>query len=246
MVTIPENHEIHDEKVVKRYFEGGLYAVMSTTVGEIVDAWERFGKWVNLSKYEMAGHQYLEEHYYDNGFENRNNDKQDKIKVDIYMPIALKSNSEYVAMKIEPVRVAYYREYGDDSEKVAQNVWNVMLSFAQKQGLNPKKSHIYMYNHGSNKVTEYWHEIMITIEDDRVFEDMFVQDKVFEGGRYMSTETSLSNLTNAWHDIGKWIVRNKVRRRRHQCVEEWILNDFCFPENGIRICYPVSDINKKS
>lgn len=241
-MTIPKDLEIQDEKVVKKYFEGGLYAVMSTTVGEIVGAWERFVKWVNLSKYEIAGHQCLEEHSYDNGFENRNNDNQDKMKVDIYMPIVRKSNSEHIAMKIEPVRVAYYREYGDDSEKVAQNVWNVMRSFAQKQGLNPEKSHIYMYNHGFSKVTEYWHEIMITIEADLVFEDTLVKDKMFEGGTYMTSETSLRNLRNDWKDMGKWIALNKIKRKRHQWVEEWMLNDFSFPENGIRIYHPISDM----
>lgn len=239
-MTIPESFEIQDEKVIKKHFKGGLYAVMSTTIGEIVSAWKRFDRWVGLSKYEIAGHQCLEEHFSNDGFENRNMDKEDRIKVDIYMPIAIKKNSDHV-MKLAPIKVAYYREYGEDSEKVARNVWKVMLSFAQEQKLNPETSRIFMYNHGFGKVTKYWHEIMITMEADRTFEDLIVKAKVFEGGTYMTAETDLSNLASAWQDLGKRIALNKIKGSKHQWIEEWMLDDFSFPEHGIRICYPISD-----
>ncbi|RNI12874.1 AraC family transcriptional regulator [Methanohalophilus sp. RSK] len=50
-----------DETVRIKEVPGGLYAVTSTTLGEIGEAWRRLGAWLETSEYEMGEHQCLKE-----------------------------------------------------------------------------------------------------------------------------------------------------------------------------------------
>lgn len=72
-----------DKKIVTKEFDGGLYAVMRTRLANIRETWKRFVSWLNVSKYEMANHQWLEEHILTGGDYQIN----DKTVMDLYMPI---------------------------------------------------------------------------------------------------------------------------------------------------------------
>jgi len=132
VVTIPEDFEVVGDGVFKKHFQGGLYAVTATTVGNIVQTWQRFKSWLDLSRYEMGPHQCLEEHDVDTGFINRDTQNPENIKINLYMPVAKKNEAGYGEKQIIPMRVAYYRASGKNSEEVAHKVWETMLSWAQK------------------------------------------------------------------------------------------------------------------
>lgn len=238
-VTIPENLEVSGEGVVKKHFTGGLYAITETTVGDIVQTWKRFLSWLDVSRYEMGAHQCLEEHDVDTGFMNRDASHLEDIKINLYMPLARKNQTLYERTQIAPVHVAYYREYGSNCEQVAHRVWDVMLAWAQKNKLDSGKCKIYMYNHGFQRVKEFWHEIMITIDDDFRVQDDIVKDKWFEGGKYLTYSTTLDHLVAGWQKTMQHITANKVRSGHHQWVEEWVLQNWCFPEKEIVIHYPL-------
>lgn len=239
-VTVPDDFEVNGEGVVKKHFEGGLYAVTETTVGNIVPAWRRFMSWLYLSRYEMGSHQCLEEHDVDSGFINRDENHPENIKINLYMPVTKKNQTKYEKKQLAPVRVAYYREYGSDSEQVAQNAWTVMLTWARKNNLDSGKCRIYMYNHGFQRVTEFWHEIMITVDEDFSFQDDLVKDKIFIGGNYLTYPTSLDRLVSGWQKISQHVSAEKMQSGTHQWVEEWILNNWNFPEKEIVIHYPLA------
>lgn len=71
----------NDQVKVKR-FSGGKYAVMSTKLEQIENAWDRFGTWLKNSRYEHGPYQCLEEHLPGNGEEINGT-----TRMDLYMPI---------------------------------------------------------------------------------------------------------------------------------------------------------------
>jgi AraC family transcriptional regulator len=92
-ITIPDDKMIHDENIIKKKFNGGLYAVTSTTIGTIVFTWDRFREWLKLCRYEMGNHQCLEEHL---PFEDWDTfESQEEIKIDLYMPLQEKQEKTY-------------------------------------------------------------------------------------------------------------------------------------------------------
>lgn len=80
---------------------------------------------------------------------------------------------------------------------------------------------------------------MITIDNDFNFVDDLVKDKIFEGGNYMTMETDLASLVDAWNEMGRWKAITKTKTSRHQWIEEWLIDDWSFPEKGIRVLYPI-------
>jgi len=68
---------VNDDKVQVKNVPGGYYAVMTTQLSEIVDAWQRFMKWLGMSKYELENDQWMEEHLSLEG----------DIRIDLYLPI---------------------------------------------------------------------------------------------------------------------------------------------------------------
>ena len=53
-MTIDDDFVINDKNVKCKTFNGGLYAVTSTTVSDVVDTWNRFREWVKMSKYDLG------------------------------------------------------------------------------------------------------------------------------------------------------------------------------------------------
>lgn len=79
-ITVDEN-VCGDEVMGVKEFEGGKYAVMSTTVKEIEAAWKRFSHWLSQSKHAMGQHQWLEEHLLSDG------SIDEDTRIDLYLPV---------------------------------------------------------------------------------------------------------------------------------------------------------------
>jgi AraC family transcriptional regulator len=84
-ITVPDDYTIHDDRIVLKKFNGGLYAVTSATIATIVPTWDRFREWLKLSKYEMGIHQCLEEHLPFEDWEVFHS--QEEVYIDLYMPL---------------------------------------------------------------------------------------------------------------------------------------------------------------
>ncbi|MBN1500482.1 MAG: effector binding domain-containing protein [Spirochaetes bacterium] len=238
-MTIDDDMIIEDENVKSKIFDGGMYAVTSTTIADIITTWDRFREWLKLSHYELGNHQFLEEHLpfyeWDTDIPQKNH------KVNLYMPVKDKKDKEKEV--IPPVRVAYYRAEDVDLEKSAMKAWDVMLSWAKRNNLDAGsgKHRIFVYNIGFRKTKKYWQEVMITVDDDFVFSDDLVKDKIFTGGNYMRMETNLGSLMDSWKEMGRWREVTKTKAGKHQWVEEWLIDDWKFPEKGIKVFFPIGD-----
>ena len=80
-----------NSQIKLKSFSGGQYAVMSTRLEQIESSWGRFRNWLKNSRYDYGPYQYLEEHLPDN-----NEEINDKTRIDLYMPIIEKANSQEV------------------------------------------------------------------------------------------------------------------------------------------------------
>lgn len=233
-ITVPSDFESRESRIEVKDFEGGLYAVTTTTVGSIEATWNRFREWLKLSKYDLGKHQYLEEHL---SFEKwKKYFSQNDVKVDLYMPLTEIGKKQIEI--INPVHVAYFRATGLDREEVAIEAWNTLLTWASNHQLSPENHKIYVYNQGFRKVKKYWQEIMITIESDFKFEDKKVKIKLFEGGTYMSMKTTLPSLPDAWNEMGRWMALTNSKVAKRQWIEEWGLDNWNFPVREIKVLYP--------
>ncbi len=234
-LSVPDDFE--SEELPVQTFPGGLYAVTTTTIGEIEATWNLFREWLKVSKYDLGTHQWLEEHLpFQEWAQYRS---QQEYKIDLYMPITEKGGKQKEC--IHPTKVAYYRATGLDREEVAMESWNVMLSWAQANRSSLENSKIYVYNSGMRKVKNHFQEVMITVDDDFECVDKKVKLKWFDGGSYLSMKTTLPSLKDAWNEMGRWMALTKSKTARHQWIEEWSLPDFSFPEEEIKVLYPIND-----
>lgn len=80
-VTIGDDIEVDDEKVQAKQFEGGLFAVTSTTVQDVFSAWINLGKWLEESTYSYREHIPCLEELLSYGEEAEN------IKLVLYLPV---------------------------------------------------------------------------------------------------------------------------------------------------------------
>jgi AraC family transcriptional regulator len=237
------SHEKYPE-VMRKTIAGGMFAVVSIKRDEhndigtgIMKGWQRFSKWLELSRYMWDQRQYLEEHL---GFSDEN---EHTGGVDLYMPVrspVFKNISavQPVPETIKPARVAYYRVTGNDRESVARETWQVMLSFAERQKLDSASSRIFMFGSGFNPNPPFFHEIMITLPEGLTFSDKLVKEKEFPGGTYMTVMTDLKHLFETWGSMENWRKETRTKTGSQQWVEEWFLTGFTFPETGVKVCYP--------
>jgi len=79
-ITVNDMEDTGDERIKIKTFPGGKYALLSTTVKEVGNAWKRFSKWLEESDYDHATHQWLEEMV---SF----NETEEDIGLTLYMPI---------------------------------------------------------------------------------------------------------------------------------------------------------------
>ena len=219
-MTIDDGFRFEDEKVKSKMFAGGMYAVTSTTVANILSTWDRFREWLKVSKYGLGTHQYLEEHL---PFGDWDKDKQQgDEKVDLYMPIKEKDimNKEFLS----PMKVAYYRASGH--KDVPYEAWETILEWAKKNKLfkEPKKHRFFSFhNRKSGKKFEY--EVMVTIDVEFEVNDEKVKQKTFNGGKYITRQTNRENLPKAWEEMMRWRDITQTKVGKHQWIEEWFVKN---------------------
>jgi AraC family transcriptional regulator len=160
-------------------------------------------------------------------------------KVDLYMPI--KEKKDIVKEVVPPTKVAYYRAEDLDGEKAAMKAWNVMLSWAKRNHLASVNHRIFVYNNGFRKAKKPWQEVMITIGDNFDFSDDLVKSKIFTGGSYMTMETNLGLLKDSWREMGRWMEITRTKAGKHQWIEEWLIDNWEFPQKGIRVFFPIGE-----
>ena len=66
-----------------------------------------------------------------------------------------------------------------------------------------------------------------------------VMKKQFPGGKYITMNTDLLNLPKTWRECGRWAELTKTKMAKYQWIEEWILDDWSFPEKAIKVMYPI-------
>ena len=247
---VPESFEKGTYDEVKcRTLTGGKYAVMSVKRDDtgdigtnIISAWKRFSQWIGDSKYLWGGNQYLEEHL---GF----SETDDHIGgVDLYISIK-DAPKENLFQKIEatiPVsRVAMFRADGTNREEIAMTCWKNALSFAVQNQLDHKTCNLYQYNKGFDTRPPFFHIIMITLPESfdekncKTVESLTFE--TFQGGSYMTTETTLEQLGETWMLMEKWRNETKTKPAKHQWVEQWYLDHWTFPYKKIKVCYPIPE-----
>ena len=82
-ITVNGMDDTGDDRIKIKKFAGGKYALLSTNVKEVGDAWKKFGEWVKESEYDYGTHQWLEEMV---SF----NETEEDIGLTLYMPIKSK------------------------------------------------------------------------------------------------------------------------------------------------------------
>ncbi|MCX8131306.1 MAG: helix-turn-helix domain-containing protein [Clostridia bacterium] len=237
-MTIDKDYAVNDDKVQSKLFEGGMYAVTSTFIKDIVTTWDRFREWLKVSKYGLGKHQYLEEHL---PFSEWDRDKsQGEHKVDLYMPIADKEDK--VPEQILPVQVVYCRVNGVE-KKAPFEAWGIILDWANKSGLFKGQQHSFFTYHNYNiekDKDKQWYEVMVTYDRNIENTDEKIKLKVFEGGDYITSKTIRKNLPKAWKDMLRWQDITKTKGGKHQWVEEWIVIDGSISmETDMKIYLPV-------
>lgn len=233
------------DSVKRKILKGGKYAVLSVKrdakgdIGNnIMHAWKRFGKWLDEGKYIWGGRQYLEEHL---GF----TEEDEHIGgVELYMPVETApkaSPNEKSEMVIPKCPVAVFRTEGNDGNRIAEECWNKALTWAQENKLDHAKCRTFQYNKGFDRRPPFFHVIMITLPEN-FDEKQAMGEAVFEefpGGKYMTMDTELQLLGQAWLQMEQWRKETKTEAGNHQWVEEWILENWSFPYKQIKVCYPI-------
>ena len=232
--------------VMRKTLNGGMFAVVSIKRESGVDlgynimrGWQRFNKWMELSKYIWGGQQYLEEHL------DFSDEGEHVGGVDLYMPIQeapqKQASLRPVPLVVKPLRTAFIRVTGDDSEKAAVEAWEKIIGFAKKYNLKSEETRIFMYGSGFAKTPPFFHEILITLPEGFSFSDDEIKEKEFSGGLYRTVKTDQRNQYNVWAAMEQWAKETKTKAGRHQWAAEWHLEGWSFPAKEITVLYPVQE-----
>lgn len=212
-ITIADNIIVNDDKVKEKIMNGGLYAVTNVKRGEndnmgneIVKAWNRFKNWLSDSKYVYGGHQWLEEHL---GFDDNTNHIGG---IDLYMPIAQKSN-DYDTTKtfenVEPMWTATYTVKGKDAVEKAQTYF---FKWAESQGFfNDSLPHRFFayYNHERIGHKDFFYKIHVTVNENFKTDNPDIKLEEFKGGYYAIMKSRYKYNGWAWGEFINWVSKSK-------------------------------------
>lgn len=152
-------------------------------------------------------------------------------------------------------------------ERIQQSIDYMEDHLAKDVTIEDAGYRIFGYNHPDPSNVDdaselYGYEVCVTIPDT-IYEKLEdipgdfvkgtydgVKRKVIQGGRYavfsdftdgnyMTTDTDLPHLMQTWMQMEQWRGEGKVKAGKHQWVEEWKLEQFMFPAQEIRVCYPI-------
>lgn len=152
-------------------------------------------------------------------------------------------------VKLEPVKVAYYRGYGVNPEREAwipitewlladakelyyqqfgkyPNVKELLKWAGDNDLYKPPKNRRYFGFDNPLKTedkAEYGYEVWVTLSGDET-EDDKVKFKDFEGGLYAvaRAKKSTKSLIETWQKLFKWLETSSYKHGSHQWLEEYI------------------------
>lgn len=152
-------------------------------------------------------------------------------------------------VKLEPVKVAFYRGYGLNPEREAWipiTEWllsEVKEHYFKQFGIYPKVKELVKWAEENNlyrppknrryfgfdnplkteEKSEYGYEVWVTVNGDEK-EDANVKFKNFEGGLYAVTRAKKSSksLIETWQKLFKWLETSGYKHGNHQWLEEYI------------------------
>lgn len=229
-VTIPQDMVVEDELIKTKLLKGGTYAVVSIESNDdigksIITGWQRFGKWLEVSKYVYGEAQCLEEYL---GFD-KNMEHLDS--VDLYMPVRLKSELEHTMDKLQDVvesissfTVATYVAKGKGAEK---NARKYLFKWAADNQLSLKDSRIFSsYNFEQIGKDDYSYKMFISIPDDMEINDDNITKERFPGGTYLRREVKYKVNGQSWYNFIKNIESNEEYTFGNQpFMEEYVISE---------------------
>jgi AraC family transcriptional regulator len=131
-----------------------------------------------------------------------------------------------VLKRLDPIRVAYYRT---ESESPEREAWKVLHEWAGQNNILEKSEsfRIFGFDNPSPKPGNpvYGYEFWLTVDGDAQ-ESEPVRIKIFSGGLYAVTNTTLDKISDAWKNFVRWQKISKYTQGNHQCLEEHL----SFPE----------------
>ncbi len=219
-----------DERIRFKEFTGGTYAVTRALAPATGMAWRNMYAWLQLSRYSLGAHQWLEEHL-------SAGSPASEIEVDLYLPlhartkrggrtVSDKGNRWVQAIEIEtlsPMKVAYFRAMGTEPEHKS---FEVMMQWAKDAGIlgNPG-TRVFGFNNPnpSPGSSTYGYEVWVTVpEGTRGSGEVRVKE--VPGGKYaVGTTAPMFQghvIPLAWQELGEWMRANKRLMGSHQWLEE--------------------------
>ena len=128
-------------------------------------------------------------------------------------------------IKLQPMRVAYYRHISTSPEGDA---WDVMNKWVKAKGLDQLFSTRYFgFDNPSPKEgqPEYGYEVWVNVSDD-VEESGEIKIKDVPGGLYAVTTTFGPEIPQRWRALVQWVKDgNKYGMAHQQCLEEHLVSD---------------------
>lgn len=212
-VTISDNIIVSDDMVKEKVLSNGLYAVTNIKRGEndnigneIVKAWNRFKNWISDSKYVYGGHQWMEEHL---GFDDNANHIGG---IDLYMPIAQKSNAYDTTKTFENVKPMWTATYTATGEDAAEKARDYFLKWAEAQGLfNDNLTHRFFayYNHEKIGHKDFFYKIHVTVDENFSTDNPNIKLEEFKGGYYAVMKSKYRYNGLAWGEFINWVSKSK-------------------------------------
>lgn len=229
-VTIPQDMKIDDELVKSKVIQGGTYAVVSIeshdNLGEnIMSGWQRFTKWLEVSKYVYGETQWLEEHLgFDSNMEHIGG-------VDLYMPIKLKSQVEEELNKLdcslESIPQFTTASYVANGKNAESNAREYLFKWIKDNNICLKNSWIFAnYNFEKIGRPDYFYRLYISIPDDMVINDTSITKEIFPGGAYLTRRVKYRSNGQSWYNfISSIESSNDYTFGSQPFMEEYILEE---------------------
>lgn len=162
-------------------------------------------------------------------------------------------NEKYPGVKVlkdlEPVKVAYYKYFG---EKPEYNALKVMNNWFKHSTLSIEKNKVRLFGFDNPSPSfegqkEYGYEVWLTIDKDFEFEDSLVKTKIFDGGKYavcgvkeLDIETGGENIPKTWKKLRAWTKNSSFTFGKHQWLEEHhLLDENLLNVSGMDLYMPI-------
>jgi AraC family transcriptional regulator len=132
---------------------------------------------------------------------------------------------EVRVVRLEPLRVAYFRAVSEDPEDEA---WRKLVAWAEPNGLTDRTAHrLFGFDNPnpSRAGRVYGYEMWITVGPEVTLE-WGIASKQFRGGLYAVAPCAISgphpDIHGTWMRLRAWAAASPYRRASHQWLEEHV------------------------